>query len=272
MPQLLLLFLLIIFPAALIFGVVYLWQNRTYKRSEYFNTTRTPHRTVHKDLGLWGEYLTHLRLSALPGNKKFLFNCYVPKENGTFTEIDLMMLHTSGIYVFESKNYSGWIFGNETARQWTQSFRSGRKVRFFNPLIQNANHIKYLQRFLQGLAQETFQSVIVFSERCELQKITLTSTQHLVIKRNQLPHAIVPYLQRQVFSPDDIETLYQYLLPQTQLTELQKQAHIQRVSDIAEHRVCPYCGSALVVRTARKTGNQFWGCSKYPACKYTASD
>jgi hypothetical protein len=33
---------------------------------------------------------------------------------------------------------------------------------------------------------------------------------------------------------------------------------------------CPQCGSAMVLRTARrggKVGNQFWGCSQYPACK-----
>jgi restriction system protein len=35
---------------------------------------------------------------------------------------------------------------------------------------------------------------------------------------------------------------------------------------------CPSCGSAMVRRIARKganAGSQFWGCSKYPACKGT---
>ena len=272
MPQILLLLFLIILPAALISAIVYLWQNRTYKHSEYFTATQTTYHAVRKNPGFWGEYLTCLKLSSLPGDKKLLFNCYLPKENGTFTEIDLIMLHASGVYVFESKNYSGWIFGSETERQWTQSFRGGHKERFYNPLMQNANHIKQLRRFLPNTAQETFQSVIVFSERCELRKITLTTERHLVTKRDRLPRVMAPYLQRQLLSPADIDALYQQLLPQTQLTEQQKQAHIQHVSDIAEHRVCPYCGSALVVRTARKTGNQFFGCSKYPACKYTVRD
>jgi predicted RNA-binding Zn-ribbon protein involved in translation (DUF1610 family) len=33
---------------------------------------------------------------------------------------------------------------------------------------------------------------------------------------------------------------------------------------------CPKCGSAMILRTAKtgaNAGNQFWGCSKYPACK-----
>lgn len=38
-----------------------------------------------------------------------------------------------------------------------------------------------------------------------------------------------------------------------------------------EERVCPRCGKTLVLRTASKgehAGNQFWGCSSYPKCRY----
>ena len=271
MPQLLITLLLILLPIALVCGVIYLCQKRAYEHTEYFTATRKPYRAVRRDVGLWGEYHTYRKLSKLPGEKRFLFNCYVPKDGGAFSEVDLIMLHSSGVYVFESKNYSGWIFGNEADRQWTQSFRNGRKERFFNPLMQNNSHIKQLQRFLPELTREAFQSVIVFSERCELRKVTLTSEQHLVVKRDRLLRALASYLRRQLLSPADIEAIYQRLFPQTQLTDQQKQAHVRRVTDIAKNRICPYCGSALVVRTAKKTGNQFLGCSKYPACKYTAN-
>jgi len=36
--------------------------------------------------------------------------------------------------------------------------------------------------------------------------------------------------------------------------------------------MCPKCGSAMVIRTARRgtnAGNQFWGCTKFPTCKGT---
>ena len=35
---------------------------------------------------------------------------------------------------------------------------------------------------------------------------------------------------------------------------------------------CPVCNSLMVLRTARKgrnAGNQFWGCSRFPACRAT---
>jgi len=269
MPQLLILALLIALPASIAWGI-YLWQKSVYEHTEYFTATRKPYRAARKDLGAWGEYLTYCKLGAIPGYKKFLFNCYIPKEDGTFSEADLILLHPSGVYVFESKNYSGWIFGNEADRQWTQSLNGRHKKRFYSPLMQNNSHIRQLLRFAPELAREAIQSVIVFSERCDLRKITLTSQQHLVVKRHRLLFAMEPLIRRQLLSPADIDTLYQRLFPQTQLTEQQKQAHIQHVKDIAEHRICPYCGNPLVVKTARKTGKQFWGCSKYPSCKYTA--
>ena len=36
--------------------------------------------------------------------------------NNKTTEIDAVMVYRSGIYVFEHKNYSGWIFGNSKSR------------------------------------------------------------------------------------------------------------------------------------------------------------
>lgn len=68
-----------------------------------------------------GEYSTYCLLDKLEGYKKFLFNCYIPKGDGTTTEVDVIMIHETGIYVIESKNYNGCIFGREDAYEWTQT-------------------------------------------------------------------------------------------------------------------------------------------------------
>ncbi|QYY37412.1 topoisomerase DNA-binding C4 zinc finger domain-containing protein [Ruficoccus sp. ZRK36] len=56
---------------------------------------------------------------------------------------------------------------------------------------------------------------------------------------------------------------------------LTRRAHLQSLeSRHASTTVCPKCGKALVVRTARSgknAGNSFLGCSAYPKCKYTKS-
>ena len=68
-------------------------------------------------LGQRGEKLTarELNLVRLFGrNGKVLRNVYIPKEDGETTEIDLLFITAKGIFVLESKNYSGWIFGSES--------------------------------------------------------------------------------------------------------------------------------------------------------------
>jgi hypothetical protein len=76
--------------------------------------------------GNYGEFQTYKYLFFLPGKREFVHNCYVPVDNG-FTEIDLIMIHETGIYVIESKNYSGWIFGDEKQKEWTQVIASGKQ-------------------------------------------------------------------------------------------------------------------------------------------------
>ena len=78
-------------------------------------------------------------------------NIYLPNDDGTTTttEIDLIMITTTGVYVFESKNYSGWIFWDENTKFWTQSLKDGEKYRFNNPIWQNKKNISALQKLLR---------------------------------------------------------------------------------------------------------------------------
>jgi len=106
---------------------------------------------MRRNSGLYGEYLTYKKLARLDGNKRFLFYCYIPKDDGTTLDVDVILMHPSGIYVFESKNYSGWIFGTETQKMWAQTFPNGRKEKFYNPIMQNSTHIKWLMSALPDI-------------------------------------------------------------------------------------------------------------------------
>lgn len=59
---------------------------------------------------------------------KILRNIYVPTPNGNTTEIDVLYITRKGIFVFENKNYAGYIFGNEKNKNWTVTLYAGRKV------------------------------------------------------------------------------------------------------------------------------------------------
>ncbi len=196
----------------------------------------------------------------------------------------MILLHESGIYIFESKNYSGWIFGTETQQYWTQTLPKGRgksqKERFFNPIIQNKVHLKWLSKYL-GIEINRFYSYIIFSDRCTLKDITLTSGQHHVINRYEILPAVSSNAKANgiKLTQEKIDNLYNKLQPLTQVSESLKLAHIENIqnkvkSNTQDQMICPRCGSKLVLRTAAKgnhAGEQFWGCSGYPRCRYIKS-
>lgn len=243
------------------------------------------------DMGKAGERYTKDVLEPLQGYKQILSNCYFPKSDGTFTEVDLILLHESGIYVIESKNYSGWIFGHEDQQQWTQSLpgRNGqaKKVRFFNPIMQNKGHLKWMKKYADIRNDIPFYSFIVFSDRCELKKITLTSGNHFVVNRRNLFQKV----QETAEGADckltrmEIDMLYKRLCPLTQVSEEQKAIHVEIVQQkkgsspstatetVGEkERICPRCGGKLVIRTVKRgerAGKQLWGCSNFPKCRFT---
>lgn len=59
------------------------------------------------------------------------------------TQIDHIVVSIHGIFVIETKNYKGWIYGNSNNEYWTQNIY-GNKYSLYNPLLQNKNHIKSL--------------------------------------------------------------------------------------------------------------------------------
>ena len=96
-----------------------------------------------------------------------LNNITLPLDNGGSTQIDHVIVSKYGIFVIETKNYKGWIYGTEKQRQWTQAFPNGRKFKFQNPLQQNYLHIKTLADLLE-LETSYFHSMIAFIGECEL--------------------------------------------------------------------------------------------------------
>ncbi len=151
---------------------------KTYKSSNYYKATQNSYWSVHYDSGLYGEYSLYRYLQPFERiGCKFLFNLYVPRDNNKTSEIDIIMFHSKGLFVIESKNYSGWIFGNESNKQWTQTLPTGygesHKERFYNPIMQNATHIRAIRKYIDDTIP--IYSVIAFSDKCTLKDVTIKS-------------------------------------------------------------------------------------------------
>ena len=97
--------------------------------------------------GYYGEYLVFCELYRnLEGRFKILMNLNIPVNNSTTTEIDLLLIHETGLYVFEMKHYKGTIYGKSDDNKWTQYFPTRPNHSFNNPINQNKYHINALKQ------------------------------------------------------------------------------------------------------------------------------
>jgi len=81
------------------------------------------------------------------------------------TEIDIIMIHHSGIYVFESKNIGGNITGDVKNEKWSVKYPNGKVYETRNPIKQNQYHVDALRDMLTPPDKNTFKSFVVFSNR-----------------------------------------------------------------------------------------------------------
>ena len=119
-------------------------------------------------------------------------------EDGT-TEVDHILVSRFGVFVIETKDYSGWIFANAADRTWTQ-VRFKWRFKFQNPIFQNKRHVRAVKGLLDFLPPEAVKSIVVFSGGAEFK----TETPEGVIEIGQLTE----YLRRQtevVMSPNRLQ-------------------------------------------------------------------
>lgn len=161
-------------------------EGKEYKETEYYKETHTSYEDMITDKGKAGEYAAYRNICNISGYKKFLFNVYIENKDNADrkTEIDIILIHETGIFVIESKNFKGWIYGDEASEKWCQVFKNGKKFFFYNPIKQNYRHIQYLRDIVGDDKEIT--SIITFSDDATLKKITNTNENLKVINNKQL--------------------------------------------------------------------------------------
>lgn len=111
--------------------------------------------------GYYGEFLVFRELyKNILGNCKILMNLNIPTEKEKTTEVDLILIHETGLYIFEIKHYNGTIYGDDKQNIWTQYFRTTKNNTFKNPILQNEYHINALKNIIKEIP---IKSVIVFT-------------------------------------------------------------------------------------------------------------
>lgn len=217
--------------------------------------------------GFFGEKAVSFFLSRLDKSKYTVINNIMLKIGNKTTQIDHIVISNYGVFVIETKNYKGWITGNEYDDYWKQVIYK-RKEKLHNPIKQNYGHIQALKDVLWEFSDVNYISIIAFTTKADLKVKTITD----VVYTTKLLKTIKKY-ENETIAASTKEQIYTKLISLNIDSKESRKAHVNEIYNKLPHddenirnNVCPKCGGALVLRKGKY--GQFKGCSNYPKCRY----
>lgn len=194
-------------------------------------------------------------------NDTILYN----PQNDNSSQIDHILICSHGVFIVETKNYSGMVYGSDSQREWVQFLAGGNvKNTFYSPVKQNATHV-YLVRTILG-KQVPVHGLVVFVQGNigNIHSAYVYSPgglrQYLLSVREEPP----------VLTPEQQDKIYRNLCEYRDGHAVSQEEHLTNIykkqAAIASG-ICPRCGGNLVLRKGKY--GQFYGCSNYPKCKFT---
>ncbi len=223
--------------------------------------------------GAAGEFLVNISAKFTLNKDEYhlIKNVTLPTEDGT-TQIDHILVSKYGVFVIETKNMKGWIFGNRNQRMWTQKiYRHSNK--FQNPLHQNYKHVETLKSAL-GLSGQQIHSVVAFIGKSKFKTEMPDNVTH--------GGGYLRYIKskkQQVISDEEVAKILDNIetgrLTRSFKTHCEHVKHVKSiVNEKLNHHLCPKCGTPMVLREIKKgprQGKSFWGCPHFPKCRGSAA-
>lgn len=224
----------------------------------------TPYTSLSK--GNYGEKCVAGILAQLPTEEYKIFNDIYIQYNNMSVQIDHLVISKYGVFVIETKNYSGTIYGYENADKWTQ-YVGNEKYLFKNPIKQNKFHTLAVKNALR-IAESAVVPIVVFTLKSELKCQTST----IVVYLHQLLGVI--HSKKDIkFRNESIDVLINNLNNSTIAHENIEEKHVEDINKRKEeynecvaNMICPRCKGKLVERQGKY--GKFIGCSNYPYCKF----
>lgn len=203
---------------------------------EYFylsgvNIEREKKKWDERGKGYYGEFKVFEKLFfSVPGCSKFLMNLNVPTGTGKTTEIDLLMIHETGIYIFEVKHYKGTIYGKDDDQTWTQYFSTVPNHVFNNPIRQNDYHLAAVKNALSQIGlcriqKNVFHSVVIFTNE-EIDLRVDISRKDVIVKEfwKMMPSLNTLFSGERVWNIDEVDQVWRYL---AQFAPIQYQSTVE---------------------------------------------
>lgn len=219
--------------------------------------------------GYFGEKSVEFFLSKLDKSKYKVINNIMLQVGNKTTQLDHVVISNYGIFVIETKNYSGWIIGNEFDDYWKQVIYK-RKEKLYNPIKQNYGHIQALKELLREFPEVNYISIVAFTTKAELKVTSKTDVVYTV----KLIKTINKYKNESI-TDSTKEQIYTKLMSLNIDSDKNRKTHVKAIhtnltdkNNKINNNVCPRCGGQLVLRNGKY--GPFKGCSNYPRCRFIA--
>ena len=229
-------------------------------------------------LGRRGERRVASYLEDLPCEVYRVYNDLLIRNGRYTTQVDHLIISPYGVFVIETKNVHGKVYGSSNAEFWKQYLpdvgyrRYGftQEHRLRNPLWQNAGHVRTLRRLVFG-NDVPVHGIVAFPGETD---VYVTADQP-VLKFWDIVPFILEY-RDEVLTLEQMDDYQERLLGFISTSATAREEHLDNVFDNKERRdravasgICPFCGGNLVLRHGRY--GSFYGCSNYPRCTYKIS-
>ena len=223
--------------------------------------------------GIIGEFIIKLIIgetSEVPGQEKYVIHDLLLRTDGdNTTQIDHIVINSSGIYVIETKNYKGRIYGDDYQKQWTQVLNYGKvKYPIYSPVRQNYKHVCVIKQFFPEYV--AVNSLVVFI-RGNVEYIK----SNYVCSPWELNRRMNVYSEY-TLSPYEMKSIYETLLNNNISDTISRWQHAENIkrkkSDndyYVNNNICPKCKGNLIKKRGRY--GEYLACCHYPDCKFTIS-
>lgn len=227
-------------------------------------------------IGDYGEKRVSSFLEDLDCKDYRVYNDILIRNGKYTTQVDHIIISRYGIFVLETKNIHGKVYGNGHAEFWKQYLPdigykrcgSTQEHQLRNPIWQNEGHIKTLLRLVFGDGVPVY-GIVVFPNDADLM---ITADKPVLHMRE-----VVPFIKQYcniVITSDQMNFYRRRLFEVISTSESDRKVHLENVyrnkerrDSTVAHGKCPKCGGNLILRKGKY--GDFYGCSNYPRCKYT---
>lgn len=152
---------------------------------------------------------------------------YDPRRKAS-CEIDHILICERGVFVIETKNRSGEIYGDDTREEWTQVLAGGEIVHTMrSPVLQNGTHVRFVKEILYRRVHERVPvtGLVVFAQG---------NTRHIDSEHVCSPFGIEVAVKTQgrEISPADQDRAYRTLRSHLEKYPITKEEHLQYIRSI----------------------------------------